>query len=757
MVARQVLRALSVSIVLFVGSSASGEGSPDKNPSKADPAQPRRVTTTGFASYAPLFVREAKTLDPAQIARRAWKGYLSKMGVEWGKTADSRPMFRCHHDNRGLPWPRIKPHSVDSFDTNVRSIGAHALLHEMLGSEKDDDLVEAGQIAFVLNQTPGGEGTLISTGETAKNVLLLCEHTREPWVREWAARILSKLQSPYDDPDPKGGWMHLEVGWNIYGLSHWYDLSGDKKTLATALACAHRLLNSLDGHGNDGSFRSDGSFGGNSQQTTASWHIHGHTHCLTGLLKLGRTLLKDGQKAKGLQMISQAKRSFDWLYDPAQNPDAGSLTGWLGEWLIVATGWDRKSDCEGCTMGDVAQIAAELAAASRLDPSMSQQIDYYDRAEQIFRGQVIESIFSLRPDYLKVLRECLKKRVGKGVLGEVAWQDQSPTKNHSTLKRGDVQRVEGLLPKKGTSALRFDGSDYFEFDDSEALRIPRFSIYAVVNVTGKGSGEQVYYSNYDNPINWGKGVILGLLPNRTVVFLTTDGTEKNYDRMISTSAVSKGAHIITATYAVDTKGIYADGVHIARGGGKLLDYGNGTVATVGSLREFENWFHGDIAELLIFDSVDADHRAKVESYLSDKYGIALRNRSAAKGEIGKPVLWLKADAGYVRERPEPTEEDRKREVDRLCDEAITTAKRLEGRLLGLCGFPDWGNRFPSHDQDPDLPSLDMMGCCGDAIIRAAHAIWEETVTGNEDETRVNLAFNRTSPHRGCRFVPPLPR
>jgi len=39
----------------------------------------------------------------------------------------------------------------------------------------------------------------------------------------------------------------------------------------------------------------------------------------------------------------------------------------------------------------------------------------------------------------------------------------------------------------------------------------------------------------------------------------------------------------------------------------------------------------------------------------------------------------------------------------------------------------------------------MMGCCSDAVVRAAYAIWAETVTGDADETRVNMAFNRVSP------------
>jgi hypothetical protein len=70
-------------------------------------------------------------------------------------------------------------------------------------------------------------------------------------------------------------------------------------------------------------------------------------------------------------------------------------------------------------------------------------------------------------------------------------------------------------------------------------------------------------------------------------------------------------------------------------------------------------------------------------------------------------------------------------------------------VLLLClsrrsSFPDWANETPS-DLDPKLPGIHMQGCCADATIRGAHAIWAETVTGDASETRVNLAFNRKSP------------
>jgi hypothetical protein len=272
---------------------------------------------------------------------------------------------------------------------------------------------------------------------------------------------------------------------------------------------ANQLCNGEDANGDDGAFRADGSFGGKHQANSASWHMHGHTHCLPGLLHLGGQLLNNGQRDRGLQFIHQVKNTFDWLYDPARNPDAGSMTGWLGEWLMVATGWERQADCEGCTMGDMVQTVVGLGAAGRLDPSLAEYVRYYDRAEQIFTGQLVEQVFRPTPRYLAVVKKCLQKRV---------------------------------------------------------------------------------------------------------------------DKEMPTATPAAKAH----------------------------------------------------------------------------------------------------------------------EVEMRYQEAVKTAERMVGQQLGACGFPDWANKLVS-DLDPTLPGIHMQGCCADATIRAAHAVWTETVTANGEEASVNLAFNRTHP------------
>ncbi len=525
------------------------------NDKTADPSvlflPPRQITTIGYADYSPLFVMQAKTLDPLDISRNAWKGYLHKMCEPWGMMPGLQPTYRFFFDDRILPWPEMKHHGVDGFDNNSRNLGAHAMLREMFGKEKLNDPIEEGQLGYLLGITDPDGGLpytpdslprhcALGHGELAKNVMLYYEQTKEEWVRDWAEKMLRTLrrytfmreipgvgmvaeyhqggnggQGGFNVGEPPvnvasdlslDGWQHLYLGWNCWAFAKWHEMTGDPESLEFATALATRLFYSSDEVGNDGAFRPDGSFGAT---TGGSLHMHGHTHALPGLVLLGEQLIVSGQREKGLDFIQKTQSIFEWLYDASANPDAGSMTGWLPEFLCVKSGWDRKGDCEGCTMGDMVQTAVALGMANQLDPRLEPLVDYFDRAEQIYRGQVMESIFHVTPQYQSVLKECLTKRVNK-------------------------------------------------------------------------------------------------------------------------------------------------------------------------------------------------------------------------------------------EMPGASENDKKEIIEKYYLDAIGTAERMEGRLLGLCGFPDWVMHLPSGP-DAELPGINMMGCCADAVIRASHAIWKHTVTGDNGETRVNLAFNHGCP------------
>ena len=522
-----------------------------EQPTRQIPPAAREIRNTGSIAAAPQFWRNTDTLDPMQIAKQCWEGYLTQQPEPWGMTAGLKPTLRFHFDNRVLPWAVLRHHAVDGFDNNARNVGAHALLRQMFGVAKEADPGEDGQMAYLLGCTDPESGfpysldkvprhCALGHGELAKNLILLSEQKKDPALKEWVIKMLGTLrryaaveerpgigkvafyrqggiggQGGFNVGEPPvqktadptiGGWQHLYVGWAMGAFSKWHEVTGDAEALDFAVGLGNRLCHSEDPNGDDGSFRSDGSFGGKRQESNGSWHMHGHTHCLPGLVHLGGQLIRTGQREAGVRFVTQAGRVMDWLYDPSRNPDAGSMTGWLGEWLGVAMGLDRQADCEGCTMGDVTQTACQLGAASRLDPGLASLVAFYDRAEQIYTGQVMEQMFRVTPRYLEVMKECLTQRVNK----------------------------------------------------------------ELTNATMEGKAQ---------------------------------------------------------------------------------------------------------------------------------------------------------------------------EIERRYAQAAKTAQRMTGQQIGACGFPDWVNSLKS-DLDPALPGIHMQGCCADATIRASHAIWWETVTGDEREARVNLGFNR---------------
>ena len=757
---------------------------------------PREIDTRDLIELPPTFATETSTLDLMAIARRAWKGYLSKQCSPWGMLPDGRPSYRFCFDNRALPWARLKHNPADGGDNNNRNVGAHALLHAMLGDEKKNDDIEAGQIGYLLSITDPQtglpfcaealpRGNTMGHGELSKNIMLLYQHTDQKWLRDWAQKTLHifrqfavvrdrpgvgttatyfqggvypgpnlDLHAPAatgDTTPSYGGWLHLMLGWNIWPFAKWQELTGDVEALDFGLALSNQLFNGEDPDGNGGSFRADGSFGGNSQKTTASWHMHGHTHALPGLVLLGRQLLEAGREKDGLKTLGRARTAFDWLYDSGVNPDAGSWTGWLGEWLMFATGWNRKADCEGCTMGDVVQAAATLGAASREHERLTDFVDYYDRVEQIFRGQIVESIFTLRPEYLAVMRQSIERSVKKDAAGTVQWSDSTTHGNNAKSVGAIAEIKKATFPTGDRAVLQFPGKGYFRLADSAALRLQEFRVHMVVRVDGSGK-DQTLYSNYNNPVNWGKGVNLSLTPGRQAYFFTTAGTQETYDQQIS-EPLDEGFHVVTFSRDADRKEIWVDGTRVAQSKSKAIDYGDSTVAAVGALREFGFDSTTQIAEIVIFDSTAVSEREATDRMLAEKYGLPTAVTSDAS-ETDEAVLWLLAESGYEYEGDGPlTEEQRKREVERRTRESIEAARRMEGRLLGLCGFPDWVNHLPST-LDKDLPGIDMMGCCADAIVRATHAVWEETVTGDATVTRVHLAFNRDA--RNVRVVSSLP-
>ena len=210
-------------------------------------------------------------------------------------------------------------------------------------------------------------------------------------------------------------------------------------------------------------------------------------------------------------------------------------------------------------------------------------------------------------------------------------------------------------------AIQFEKNEHMMLGDSAQLRLEAFTITAVVKYDkDRGGPFRSIYNNYDNPINWGKGVSLQLTDSGVVYFFTTAGTAETYGQLFSSERLTPGFHIISVTYTPQHKKIYADGKLIGEGKSKGLDYGTGTKAAIGALREFGQDFEGEIAEVTVFAGVQPQHRIAFEGALGRKYDIAVTSEVSQKSQPGvndqqvHPALRFRADQFVPAERYVPS-------------------------------------------------------------------------------------------------------
>jgi len=242
------------------------------------------------------------------------------------------------------------------------------------------------------------------------------------------------------------------------------------------------------------------------------------------------------------------------------------------------------------------------------------------------------------------------------------WQDRSRTGSHPIVVKGNPQRIDQAI--NGRPAVRFGDKDHIFLEHSEKLRPAEFSIVAVARVeTDKGG---VLFSNYDNPINWGKGFSFALTPDRKVYFFTTAGTEASYSRMWS-QQLEPGFHILSVSYNKQLKRIYADGKLVGQEPSKGLDYegGGGTKASLGSLREFGEHLNGELAELVFLGSAESSRRIRVEKALQQKYALPTVHGSddeavAVTIASAVPLLWYSAEDFVPRSQFQPNLESKYR-------------------------------------------------------------------------------------------------
>ncbi len=201
------------------------------------------------------------------------------------------------------------------------------------------------------------------------------------------------------------------------------------------------------------------------------------------------------------------------------------------------------------------------------------------------------------------------------------WKDQSMSGNDATRVKGTMQLATKTFVTGEQNVVRFSKDGFFKLNTAP-FQVPDLTVFAVVEQTL--AERRVYFSTYSNAVNWGYGVNLDMEGSGTRAFTSAGSQETISDWWIA--GPGPGMHMITTTISstLGSKSIFVDGTLL---GGPVavpgISYYSTETASVGTLGQLDIdyfFFRGDIAELIVYNAVDATLRSTVEEYLIRKYG-----------------------------------------------------------------------------------------------------------------------------------------
>ena len=171
--------------------------------------------------------------------------------------------------------------------------------------------------------------------------------------------------------------------------------------------------------------------------------------------------------------------------------------------------------------------------------------------------------------------------------------------------------------------VQFDGDDGLTLVDTNALDLASVSVYLVAS--NRNSQSRVFLSNYNNVSGWALGISDGTA-NRVKWFTALPGDTLDNGPAGADLALRR-PYVFTATFdgaTFDkTLRLSNDGQTFAtfsvNQGSAIFNSGDNKPSLGYLAPNGIQHMIGDVAEALVYSSVDASQRASVESYLNDKY------------------------------------------------------------------------------------------------------------------------------------------
>ena len=204
----------------------------------------------------------------------------------------------------------------------------------------------------------------------------------------------------------------------------------------------------------------------------------------------------------------------------------------------------------------------------------------------------------------------------------VTWEDSSSANNDADQGTAGNRPTYRTNVINGKPVVRFDGTDdYLQVDPELNTAEGDLTVIAVIRPTSVG-GIETFYSEGSSTDDLQLRVarINGATPKAEAAHLNTAGD--NITTIGTTTILDNTAYLVTAKWTATTQVIYLAGTQEdsdAFGSAPTVDR-----TAIGCLLRAAagDFFGGDIAELIVYDSALSDaNRGTVETYLTTKYAL----------------------------------------------------------------------------------------------------------------------------------------
>ena len=239
--------------------------------------------------------------------------------------------------------------------------------------------------------------------------------------------------------------------------------------------------------------------------------------------------------------------------------------------------------------------------------------------------------------------------------------DQAPGGTHgATLATGaSTELRQAAFPNGQHAVVHFGGTGGFILDNPAGLRLADMSIYLVGSLNNALASKSILtcYEDLQDGFTIG-GWVFGI--NDAVAGqVKWFSCNPNPDTLSPSAAALENntPTLMTASFnsLTGTKTLYINSTEAGSETGLApIFYSGYEVGTVGYLVPTSNprqQFVGDIAEIIVFSTVDETQRANVEAYLSAKY---FTSTTVVEPPTNNMVLWLRADTGVNTNSPTGT-------------------------------------------------------------------------------------------------------